>query len=69
MELAQVGKEADTVLARNERMHLRSLEGLEKEVNNVRSCITPVLERQCPQGCCIVRAYEAIKRAFPERFT
>ncbi len=52
VELVQLGKEADAVLARwRDYVHLETLEDLEIDVNNVRSWIAPhleALEGMCP---------------------
>ncbi len=52
VDLVQLGKEADAVLARRrEIVHLETLEDLEINVHNVRSWIDPyleVLEEMCP---------------------
>ncbi len=69
VELVQLGKEADALLARwRDCVRLESLKDLETHVHVARWCITSPLERMCPWECRIVKAYEDFQRAFPERF-
>ncbi len=69
MELAQLGKDADAVLARNKGAYLESFKFLKCNIYLLRGSITTAMKRACPEECRIVEAFEAFQLAFPERFT
>ncbi|PNH08956.1 hypothetical protein TSOC_004477 [Tetrabaena socialis] len=69
MTCEDVAELANDVLVRhNGHIHPGSLAALEEEVDIIRRCMTPALERLCPQECGFLEAYELIKDAFPDQF-
>ncbi len=73
MELAQLGQEAEAVLAHqdshDEGVELLDMEDLEYDVYVVQISMSRTLKEMYPRHSRIVEAYEGIKRAVPERFT
>ncbi|NCB23748.1 MAG: hypothetical protein EOM56_13135 [Deltaproteobacteria bacterium] len=66
---AQLVARADSLITRRNAMtHPGSLEALDAEVAEVLACVTPALERMCAWECRFLKAYGAMKGAFPERF-
>lgn len=68
IELAQLGRIADAVLARREGAYLESLVLLNSHLHLLRG-ITTAMEEVCPEKCLIVKASKVFQLAFPEHFT
>ncbi len=68
IELAQLGKIADAVLARHDGAYLESLELLKSHLHLLRGTAS-AMEEVCPEECLIVEASKVFQLAFPEHFT
>eukprot|EP00955_Chlamydomonas_euryale_P039108 351301-Chlamydomonas_euryale.AAC.3 len=61
--------QADNVVSRrNADIHPGIQEALDEEVSMVLGVLTPAMERAMPWECQFLRAYEAVKQAFPQQF-
>mmetsp|Transcript_8258 Transcript_8258/g.24931 ORF Transcript_8258/g.24931 Transcript_8258/m.24931 type:complete len:187 (+) Transcript_8258:379-939(+) len=67
---ARLVVQADSVLTRcNAHIHPGSQQALDEEVSAVVGVLTPAMESAMPWECRFLRAYQAVKQAFPQHFS